>query len=303
MIIQELLRKYRIEFAIAGEHHHARPNWIAVRKCPFCSSQNYHLGFNLTDFYFSCWKCKGHGVIPTLLRLGVPYDVAAAFYRGKSFVPRDEREKRGALVEPAGRGELQKSHCRYLQGRGFDPDEIKSMWEVEGIGMAGGRLSWRIFIPIIHRGERVSWTARAIGDESPLRYISASASEEALNHKHLLYGIDLCQHTVIAVEGPTDAWNIGPGAVALFGIAFTSAQVLLLSQFPNRFVCFDSSTDAQIAARNLASQLAPFPGNTTVIKLKASDPGKAKLKEISALRKLAGLSKPHSFNQGMRFFF
>jgi hypothetical protein len=293
MTIQEILREFNVDHVLAGEHHHARPGWIAIRTCPFCSSSNYHLGYNLRGGFFNCWKCKGHSVISTLVRVGVPFREAEAFFRGREPVlSREEREARGVLVEPRGRGELLKAHRKYLKGRGFDPDVLRENWEIEGIDRTGrskdANLAWRIYVPIIFRGQRVSWTARSLVDEGR-RYISASAAEESVNHKHVIYGMDHCRHSIIAVEGPTDAWRVGPGAGALFGMDFTAAQVLLISSFPLRIVCFDSAPDAQRRARELCAQLSPFPGRTFRVELDADDPGSAPEKEIKKLRKMAGI--------------
>jgi hypothetical protein len=288
MTIQEILRDYNVEFAEAGEHHHARPSWLAVRSCPFCGSQNYHLGFNTHKGFFNCWKCRGHGIVSTLVRLGVPYRDAEAFSNGKDLLPGREEKPRGRLKEPPGRCPLMQAHRSYLKGRGFDPDVLINLWHLEGIAKEGGRLAWRIYAPIVYQGNRVSFTTRAIG-EAPLRYISASPEEEALNHKDLVYGLDDCQQSIIVVEGPADSWNIGLGSGCLFGTGYSPAQVLLLSKIPYRFICFDSSVDAQRRAVGLASELAPFPGETHVIELDAEDPGSASRKEVRLLRKMANL--------------
>lgn len=179
-------------------------------------------------------------------------------------------------------------HKRYLAGRGFDPDLLEKLWRLEGIGISS-RLGWRIYIPIIYRDQRVSWTTRAIGDQVAQRYISASAEEEAINHKELVYGLDYCHHSVVIVEGPADAWAVGPGAGALFGTTFSTAQVAKLARVPYRFVCFDSSTEAQKRAQDLCGQLCAFEGQTVNVQLNAKDPGSADKSELSKLRELAKL--------------
>jgi hypothetical protein len=113
--------------------------------------------------------------------------------------------------------------------------------------------------------------------------------EESLNHKRLVYGLDFCRHSVVAVEGPLDAWAIGPGAGALFGVGFLSAQVLLLAKFPRRYVCFDSAPEAQQRARELADQLAVFPGRTENILIDSKDPAEASARELAQIRRVAGL--------------
>ena len=88
---------------------------------------------------------------------------------------------------------------------------------LQGIGLHP-RLPWRLFIPIHSHGRPISWTTRSIGTKDKKKYITASPAEEAAPHKQTLYGLDYCRHTVIVVEGPLDAWNIGPGAAATYGL-------------------------------------------------------------------------------------
>lgn len=150
-------------------------------------------------------------------------------------------------------------------------------------------LSWRIYIPILWKGRRVSWTSRAIGNVSQ-RYYSASADQEEINHKHLVYGMDFCRSSIVIVEGPADVWAIGPGAGALFGTAFTPAQIRKLIDIPYRYICFDSSPDAQREATKLAEALSVFPGVTENLLLDAKDPGEASSKELNSIRRHAKLS-------------
>ena len=110
-----------------------------------------------------------------------------------------------------------------------------------------------------------------------------------MSEKDILFGAEACTHTAIAVEGFFDMANVGPGAVCLFGLAYTQKQVNLLSQYPRRIICFDNSPDAQRVASRLAGDLAVFPGTTEQVVLDADDPGEASRDEILELRKFAGL--------------
>jgi hypothetical protein len=101
--------------------------------------------------------------------------------------------------------------------------------------------------------------------------------------------LEACRHAIVITEGPTDAWAVGPGAGALFGTAFTPAQVAELVTIPRRVVCFDSSPAAQQQAAKLAEQLSCFPGITENVLLDAKDPGSATQKELRLLRRFAGL--------------
>ena len=101
-----------------------------------------------------------------------------------------------------------------------------------------------MFIPFHYQGEVVSWLTRSIGDKGQ-RYISASEGEESMDHKGLLYGANHCGHACVVVEGPLDAWAIGPGAVALCGTGYSRAQLLRISKFPVRVICLDRGIEAQ----------------------------------------------------------
>lgn len=290
MTIEEILEDMKVPFLHAGEHHHCRPGWIQL-DCPFCGkdTQRFHLGWNLALNYTNCWKCGGHHPDQVFKELGLSTRKAADLARTLDTTEAPKRERTQiSYAPPGGLGPLLGPHKRYLRGRGFDWREMQKIWQIQGIGLHT-RYSWRVFIPIILRDVAVSWTSRSISSKAKQRYLSASAEEEAINHKHLLYGEDYCYHSIVVVEGPTDAWRIGPGAGALFGTAFTSAQVNRIVQHPCRYICFDSSPEAQARADELASELSAFPGITENIQLDAEDPGSASEKEIRLLRKAARL--------------
>jgi len=199
-----------------------------------------------------------------------------------------EPQIRGRLEIPAHCADLAGCHRRYLEGRGFDPDEIVAKWGVKGIGPDGGLYKFRIFIPIHGpRGKMVSWTTRAIGDvPRGHRYRGASRAQSAVPRGELLYGEEHVRHAVVVTEGPFDAWRIGYGAVATAGVGYSRAQILRLSKYSVRCVCFDSDVAAQKRARDLARQLACFGGDTMVIELSGKDPATAPPDEIRELRTL-----------------
>jgi hypothetical protein len=288
-MIQNLLREHRIEFIESG-HHHSRDGWIQVRNCPFCNSNNYHLGFNIRLAYWNCWRCGSHYGPKVLSALGIPRSRAEQVHPHLAqSKPEQDKPRREKLVEPVGRKSLRElpRHCEYLKQRGFKPERIANLWGVQGIGLAG-RLKWRLYIPVLQFGVATSWTTRAIGDVSQ-RYISASRDEEVVNIKQTVYGADLCNVAVVVVEGPIDAWAVGPGAGALCGTMFTTAQVQRLAQFAYRTVCFDSTHDAQRRAQKLCGLLSVFPGVTQNVVLDAKDPAEAPQRDLQRLRRAAKL--------------
>jgi hypothetical protein len=281
----ELLQQLGIRFVSEG-HHHCRPGWVQM-DCPNCghSSGKYHLGFNKGRGYFNCWVC---GPKPTVETLCILSGQSASYIIGllREALPTREAKPlrpKGQLKVPKGVSPLGKPHRKYLRSRGFDPDEIATIWGVQGIGISA-RLSWRLFIPIQYRYETVSWTTRAIGDVET-RYISAAPEEESVYHKHLLYGADMAGHGIVVTEGPTDAWAIGPGAVATLGLGYTLEQLELIKAYPVRAVCFDNSPDAQRRARKLTDRLSLFLGETYLVNMSGKDPATSPKREVRELRR------------------
>jgi len=280
----DLLTDLNIQFLREG-HHHCRPGWIQM-DCPYCGkgTSKYHLGLNESHGYCNCWRCGPHSLIKVLEELSGL--TTREIYPLLQAIPRRiqtrEVPKTGHLKLPKHIGELTSAHKRYLTNRGFDPQEITELWGVGGIGLSS-HLGWRLFIPVAFRHETVSWTTRAIGNAAR-RYISASPEEETIQHKSLLYGEDLVAHAIVIVEGPLDAWRIGPGAVATFGLSYTSEQIMRMKHYPIRVVCFDKGQVEQAQAKRLADTLSLFPGETYSVVLDSKDPGTASRVEIKRLR-------------------
>lgn len=282
--LTDLFHELHIPFVSEG-HEHCRPGWVQTDCVCSPGWGHFRLGWNLAYLYCSCWACGSKQAIPTLALLanksqGYCRDVFKQVPRERT--RREELPQRSIKI-PYGVGELRKAHISYLKGRGFDPEQLEKIWGVQGIGPAP-RLQWRIFIPVIHRSKTVSWTTRALADGGP-RYISARPEEESLHHKRLLYGEDFIRHTAVICEGPFDAMRVGPGAVATFGVSFTRAQVLRLSRYPVRVICYDAGEEGRRKAAELTKLLGAFPGKTYDVLLDAEDPGSASPKEIQRLRK------------------
>lgn len=284
MNVHEFLDFHHVPYRQAGEHHHVREGYIGV-DCPMCSpnSGRFRLGLNVEHQFSTCWNCGYLRYVEVLAELtGVPWKVVQQSI-GDAEAVRQTVRKRGRLCPPGGLGPLLPAHEDYLRVRGFQPALLASQWHLGGIGLAA-RLAWRIYIPVHYRGQVVSWTTRAITDEIRSRYISAEPHEESEPLHDLLYGIDHVRHAVIVVEGPADVWRVGPGAVAVMGLAYSRQQVLQLAKFARRVVIFDREAGAQRRARRLCRELQGFPGRTFRAELASKDPGSASEDEIRALR-------------------
>lgn len=283
--IRDILEQLRVETA-GPEHHHVRQGWIGVVRCPFCGSTKAHLAFPLEGgLTGNCYRCGRHSLWDTLIAVGLDRRVVAealADVRPDRRTPKLPREA-GRYTPPKGVGPLAPAHTAYLLKRGVDASQA-ALWGIEGIGLAS-KLAWRLFLPIFHLGRLVSWTTRSLSATAERRYISADPASEAEPIKTLLYGEDMARNAVVVVEGPMDAVKVGPGAVALFGLNVTDEQVLKIAGFPVRAICMDNEERAQAAGRQLAKQLAGFPGETAVVQLESgTDPGSADPEEIAELR-------------------
>lgn len=282
MNITEVLEQYGVPYKLHGDHHHVGRNWVGM-DCPYCSpgSGGFRMGWSLRKKYLNCWRCGPCRTNDALIMLlGVNSDEARRI--AKELKAHDDlnpyvrgMDIRGTLKLPEGLGPLTAYHKRYLLKRGFSPRNLVKEWEIEGIGIAK-RLAWRLFIPIHDKkGEVVSWTTRAISEKQSPRYMTAKANQEKVNHKHLLYGEwKVPGHAIVVVEGPTDVWAVGPGAVATTGLSYGPHQVWKIAQYPVRVVCFDGEDQAQARADKLCEQLAPFEGETYRVRLESGkDPG------------------------------
>lgn len=289
----ELFEEHRIPYRQEGEHHHATADWVSI-DCPMCSpnSGRFRAAFNLSKGSFSCWSCgKANPVhmladllhIPRSKAYGLLRDALPAFAN----TMRQAADACGQYTPPKGRADLPEQHRAYLQKRGFDPDEIMKIWGVSGIGIHA-RLPWRLLLPVYDRyGREASWTTRSISDSVESRYINARPQEEKLPLKSLLYGSHLVRHAMIICEGPIDAWSIGPGAVATFGVVFTEEQFAQIAQVPIRIVCYDAEGSGQKKAKQLCRQLSAHPGTTENVRLETGkDPNEADYTEIQQLRSL-----------------
>lgn len=287
MNILDVLTDHRIQFDVSGRGKN-REGWANL-KCMYCGRDPY-LGINIGTLGCSCWSCGRHSIVDVLARLtGMSLSEAITITRG---LPRTEtivRKERGKLVLPDDLGPLLPAHKKYLKGRGFDPDQLVQLWDLKGIGRLGGRLAWRIFIPVHVDGEIVTWTTRRMTDDEP-RYHSASPAQSTIPIDETLLGIDYCRNSILCVEGPFDCFALGPGSTCAFGLRYSARQKETISGFPLRSFLFDAGveeTAAQRRAKQLCNQLAILPGTTQRIVLDSgNDPASCSKQELEEIRKM-----------------
>lgn len=288
--ILQLYQDNTIPYQLPG-HKHVRTGWVGT-PCPFCQGHfGYHLGYcaDPKSKYagrFVCYRCGGKSEKKVLSRLlSIPEENVWALtlkYRKQSdsrledsLFKKKERNSIGREVKlPVGTKKLLSRHKKYLRGRSFDSALLERSYGLKGTGPIGP-YKHRIIAPVYFRGKLVSYQGRDITGKSGMKYKACRQDEELRDHKHCLYGMDtVVGKSVVVVEGITDVWRLGAGAVATFGIKYTSAQVVLLQEFDNVFILFDPEEQAQEQARKLSQELLGGGRHVEIIDFQGeTDPG------------------------------
>jgi hypothetical protein len=291
MDIIRLLRDFNVEHVTEGNKHCAE-GWVQVH-CPFCAGeQNYHLGYNLHDDYWNCYRCGWHPPVKTLMGVlhldqSAVLSILPEYGVNRTTLKRKKTDKK-EFVFPSGVTELWKPHRKYLVKRGFDPDKIEKLWNVKGTGPVSKLdlidYRFRIIIPFKWNGETVSFDSRDVTEKQKNKYQACPKEREVIEHKKILYGNqEYWESTGIGVEGPTDVWRLGAATCATSGIKFTPAQVKVIAQTFKRFaVMFDDEPQAQIQAKKLVAELKFRGVDSWNVKIKG-DPGSLKQHEADEL--------------------
>jgi hypothetical protein len=298
----KFLRAYNIPHTTEGSR--ARRGWVQLN-CPRCGGgeRGWDLGINLSDERVSCWRCKGTHIVPTIQKLlRVSHDDAEKLYKqfqSRAIVGPERVEAvahpEKAVVLPYGVQPLNDlpAHKKYLVDRRFDPALLERCYGLMGLNRHS-EYGHRIIAPITFEGRLVSYQGRIIVDieDKSKRYKACAMKDEAIHHKHLLYGWDQASgDSCVVVEGITDQWRLGPGALATFGTGFKTEQAVLLQRrFKRVFIMFDPEPQAQCVAEDLGWWLAGmgtevlFPDGLT------TDPGDLKQEEADAIMRELGLT-------------
>lgn len=295
--MEQLLSDNRIPFITGGQHKRVGKSWIGIH-CPFCvGKQDYHLGFNKDSQAWSCWRCGKHYTFDVLHKLLNLTD-NKIYQLIKQYQDRPQRrrepeikERASSLYMPGEPLDNVGAARIYIEGRGFNPDKIIKLYGVKATGPVGN-YKHRIMIPIFYKGRIVSYQGRDITGKAELKYKACSEPEEIIHHKHIVYNYDSAEKITIVVEGILDAWRIGEGCVATFGVGYTTKQTQLLAMFKKVFILFDLDEDAQTRADHLAYHLQAMGTRAYIISdllNEGEDPAMLKKDEVRVLRKEIGL--------------
>jgi hypothetical protein len=281
------LKAYNVRTQEHGENW--QKGWLQIN-CPFCSDTMFHGGFKLLTGGYNCWRCKYHKtreIVSKLVRIPESNvtPIIKNFLILSPFEPDETRETKrpSELKLPAFTDELETMHLKYLTDRNFNPKRLQKEWGLLGTGIHGP-YKFRIIAPIYFNNILVSYQGRDITDKARQRYKGCALEREVIPHKNLLYGIDKVGNTAIIVEGITDVWRIGPGAVATFGTTYTPSQINVLANMVDHVVIMYDA-DAEEEQEKLAADLSAVGLTVEELTLESGDPGDLQPNDIRALRK------------------
>lgn len=297
---RRFLDDYHIQSFPAG-HKNVGKDFIGIR-CPLCDDLSSHGGFHLTKSKYYCHRCGGHWlpkVISVLTKVNIneAFKIISKYNTNSPILDNRATPSQGSdkIILPA-TFELTNRASQYLINRKFNPKLLIDKWQIKSTGITG-KYKFSIFIPIYFRNQLVAFQCRDItGNRGDLPPYQTSATEESLcNPKHILYGFDQAapNKKCVVVEGASDSWRMGYGAVATFGISFTQRQILLLARnFDQIFIMYDAEEGAQNQADKMFWLLRTLGKRVEILSLPAhiNDPAELSDDEAVVIMKDLGLS-------------
>lgn len=291
LTLQEYLDGLNIEYWEEGKN--VTEGWINI-ECIFCDDSSNHLGINLSDGHYSCWICEAYGSLINLISslenvsFGQAARIAKHIKLGES----------GALLPPAvattvgkfaglpktSSNTFPKKHINYLLKRRFDPYALIRKYKLRACHTIG-LYRFRIIVPFFLNRKMVTFTSLDVTGKQEPKYLHCPIRKSEVDPKHMLYNIDSIKRRAVIVEGVTDVWRLGDGAVAVMGTEYVREQIELLGNrdIDAAIVMFDS--DAVKKGEKFAYQLCGVIKNVDVIELKAGDPDDLPLSKVKQIQR------------------
>lgn len=283
---EQFLLDYNIEYWDTGKN--VSPGWISINCCMGCGDNSNHGAFEIKTGRYSCFRCGTHWAIKAIANLtNTSFNQAKKIqkkYSDHIYIDKKQQPDHiyiNKITFPSGTQQLTKKAKEYLIGRDFDPEYLAKEWGLMSTGNTG-EYKFCILAPIYLNGRLISYQCRDITDKATTPYRPCHIDQSVYNFEYSLYGIDKAinrldksnKRKCIVVEGITDVWRLGPGAVATFGINFTNQQISLLKKsFDEIFILFDPEDIAQEKADQIYNLLRGFGKKVEVFTLESGDPG------------------------------
>ena len=249
---------------------------IAVH-CVFCGNADggHHMGINLSNSYWGCWRNKSHrGKSPVRLLLAllkISYAQALEIagldesfidpdgyasiknnlFHKQEAVEQSESQRVTVLEMSQEFEELNPNKIRtlrfinYLIGRGFPKEDINGLCKFYNLRAAvSGDFKDRIILPYMMDGNIVTWTGRAIGATN-MRYLDLSIAESVLPAKRTFYNFNATSRKakiLLVQEGPMDSLKVdmyaklyGVRSISISTNSITEDQTYLLEEVSVNF--------------------------------------------------------------------
>lgn len=252
-------------------------------KCPMCgiADPSYHMGINLTNGWWGCWRNSEHrGKSPVRLlvaALGKPvYEVRRLLglrdgpdldtFGGvrDRLSARDDvqpRERMKSLRFPPSIRVMDQHDVAadrfyaYVRGRGFPAWHVERAVRMFSMHYAvSGEYKDRVVLPFYYRNNLVTWTGRSIHSDQRLRYRDLEKEASTLYKNDVLYNYDraaLGGRALIVLEGPFDVVKgdyagepVGVHCVGLGTNSMSDAQLVQLIDLADAFEYVFISMDA-----------------------------------------------------------
>lgn len=274
--------------------------------CPVCGDTRQRL--YISHWAFRDLKFKSHPVVTTALmfcqneRCSMT-DVRRAISKELDWsktgsVPIVKHNKKMSTADvplpegsvPINSQEAPKAAKDYLIGRGFDLDELFSLWDVHAVEVLKEHPynGPKIIYPVMWNGKRVFWQARLCFDptkEQQKQGISKYYNLPGISKSQYIYNRDMAigQKVVVMVEGVTDVHKVGQGAVAFFGKVPSQHQLQIIANVFSPamgVILLDSDADEEIKEFCTKYKDGLFKGGLYPVYLKEKDPGSYSREQI-----------------------
>ena len=269
--------------------------WVNLQ-CPFpeCDDNTNHLGINLKTKLFSCWKCGEKGNILKLTKEIMKTDwvnvlrLAKKYQDPNAIIEADDIVFSSKVQMPPGISDnFLPKHIKFLRSRRHNARLLIQKYHLLAGGLVGP-YKMRIIIPFYLDGKMVTFTARDITDKAQDTYKSLALSKSVIDPRRIFYNIDNVHGTkALLVEGCTDVWRIGDGAISSSGVKITQYQLEFLAAFGIKtlFIMFDGGKVETDSAFKVANFASGFIDHTEVIELdEGVDPDDLDKSDIKVVR-------------------
>jgi DNA primase len=288
-----------IPFKEAGRN--VQKGWIGIQ-CPFCDDHSTHLGISLESRGINCWRCTAKGSVLKLvmklehcsmekavaLMLNFAHIDSSVDVRSLGLLSLPKRAELSNVADlyKEAQDKLLPIHQQFLESRNLDAEYIFKKYKLKSVDHKG-KYKFRLIIPFYENRQVVTFTTRDVTNRTNDRYIHCPEALSIIPPKQTLYNVENAKDTALVVEGPTDVWRIGDGAVATSGDKWTLKQALMLTKFHRVFILFDPEPVAQENAEALACKIAySMKGKEVqVLSLDSGDPGSMAEDDVRSLRR------------------